>query len=98
MWQSISPEQYKEIFEYSDRYKNFLDKSKTEREATKFIIEEAEKRGYVSLEEALKRDIKSGDKIYLNNHNKSCVLFVIGKERIGKWYEHSWFSYRLSKT
>lgn len=82
VWQSISPEQYKEIFEYSDRYKNFLDKSKTEREATKFIIEEAEKRGYVSLEEALKRDIKSGDKIYLNNHNKSCVLFVIGKEEL----------------
>lgn len=82
VWQSISPEQYKEIFEYSDRYKNFLDKSKTEREATKFIIEEAEKRGYISLEEALKRDIKSGDKIYLNNHNKSCVLFVIGKEEL----------------
>lgn len=82
VWQSISPEQHKEIFEYSDRYKKFLDRSKTEREATKFIIEEAEKRGYVSLEEALKKDIKSGDKIYLNNHNKSCVLFVIGKEEL----------------
>ncbi|MDY2986010.1 MAG: aminopeptidase [Peptoniphilus sp.] len=82
VWQSISPEQYKEIFEYSDRYKHFLDMSKTEREATKFIIEEAEKRGYVSLEEALKKDIKSGDKIYLNNHNKSCVLFVIGREEL----------------
>lgn len=82
VWQSISPEQYKEIFEYSDRYKHFLDTSKTEREATKFIIEEAKKRGYISLEEALKKDIKSGDKIYLNNHNKSCVLFVIGKEEL----------------
>lgn len=84
VWKSLTPEQHKELFEYSERYKNFLDKSKTEREATKFIIEEAEKRGYVSLEKAIEGKIKPGDKIYLNNHNKSCVLFVIGSESIEK--------------
>lgn len=80
VWKSLTPEQHKEVFEYSDRYKNFLDRAKTEREATKFIIEEAKKRGYISLEEAINGNIQAGDKIYLNNHNKSCVLFVIGKE------------------
>lgn len=82
VWKSLTQEQYNEVFEYSDRYKNFLDNAKTEREATKFIIEEAQKRGYVSLEKAIKDGVKPGDKVYVNNHNKSCVLFVIGKEDI----------------
>ena len=80
IWQKIDEKEHKEIFEYGERYKNFLDKSKTEREATDFIIAEAEKKGFVALEEAMKKEIKAGDKVYYNNKNKSVVLAVIGED------------------
>ncbi|MEG0250378.1 MAG: aminopeptidase [Peptostreptococcus sp.] len=80
IWKNIDKEEHKEIFEYAKRYKGFLDKSKTEREATDFIIEKAKSKGFISLEEAIKKEIKEGDKIYLNNKNKSAVLMVVGED------------------
>lgn len=79
VWQQIDQNEFKELHEYSDRYKNFLDEAKTEREATTYIVREAQKHGFVSLEEAIKSPIKKGDKIYLNNKGKSAALFVIGE-------------------
>ncbi|MDO5041712.1 MAG: aminopeptidase, partial [Peptoniphilus sp.] len=49
IWQQIDEEENKAIFEYSERYKDFLDNSKTEREASKFIIEKAKEHGFVDL-------------------------------------------------
>lgn len=80
IWKNIDKEEHKEIFEYGERYKEFLDKSKTEREATDFIIEKAKNKGFISLEEAIKKEIKKGAKIYLNNKNKSAVLMVVGED------------------
>ena len=79
IWQQIDEKEHKEIFEYGERYKNFLDQGKTEREACDFIVAKAEENGFVALEEAIKSPIKPGDKIYLNNKNKSAILFVIGE-------------------
>ena len=80
IWQVIDKKENEEIFAYGERYKNFLDEAKTEREACDFIIEEAKKKGFISLDEAIKKEIKVGDKIYLNNKNKSAVLMVVGKD------------------
>lgn len=80
VWQQVNENEYNKIFEYSERYKEFLDKSKTEREACDFIINKAKENGFIELKEALNGEIKAGDKIYLNNKNKSAVLFVIGKD------------------
>lgn len=80
IWQQIDKETNEKIYEYSENYKNFLDSAKTEREATNYIISAAKDRGFISLEEALKGKIKSGDRIYLNNKNKSVVLFIMGEE------------------
>ncbi|MGO3752172.1 MAG: aminopeptidase [Peptoniphilaceae bacterium] len=80
VWQQVDENGYNKIFEYSERYKEFLDKSKTEREACDFIINKAKENGFIELKEALNGEIKAGDKIYLNNKNKSAVLFVIGKD------------------
>lgn len=80
VWSSIDEVEHKEIYAYGERYKNFLDESKTEREATDFIIKKAIEHGFVSLEEAVKGEIKAGDKIYFNNRNKSAVLCVVGKD------------------
>lgn len=79
IWKLIDEKENEEIYSYGERYKNFLDLAKTERESCAFIIEEAKKKGFISLEEAIKKEIKAGDKIYLNNKNKSAVLMVVGK-------------------
>ena len=79
IWEELSEKEIEEIFEYGERYKNFLDHAKIEREATVTIIEKAKEHGYVSLEEALKGKIKKGDKIYLNNKNKSVIMMVVGE-------------------
>ncbi|MBP2024747.1 aminopeptidase [Peptoniphilus stercorisuis] len=79
IWKLIDEKENEEIYSYGERYKNFLDLAKTERESCAFIIEEAKKKGFISLDEAIKKEIKAGDKIYLNNKNKSAVLMVVGK-------------------
>ena len=80
IWEELSEKEIDEIFEYGERYKNFLDNAKIEREATVTIIEKAKENGYVSLDEALKGKIKKGDKIYLNNKNKSVIMMVVGDD------------------
>ena len=72
----------KEIFDYAEGYKKFLDSSKTEREAVKSGIAIAEKYGYKPYD--LTKDIKPGDKLYYNNRGKSLFLIKAGKADIAK--------------
>ena len=85
IWEELSEKEIGEIFEYGERYKNFLNHAKIEREATVTIIEKAKEHGYISLEEALKGKIKKGDKIYLNNKNKSVIMMVVGEDIQKVW-------------
>ncbi|OHW62482.1 putative M18 family aminopeptidase 1 [Andreesenia angusta] len=82
VWDTISEEEKTEVFELGERYKEFLDSGKTERECTEEIIERARAAGFISMDEALSGDGKlmPGDKVYANNRDKSVVLFVIGSE------------------
>lgn len=84
IWQEVSKEEHDAIFAYGEDYKNFLDHGKTERLATKFLLAEAKKNGFSPLDEAVKNGLKAGDKIYLNNKDKSLVLMVLGKEDLEK--------------
>ena len=80
VWQEVDKNEYDEIFAYSKKYMNFLDKGKTERLCTKEIIRMAKEKGFVELKSALENGpLKKGDKVYLNNKNKSAVLLVMGK-------------------
>ncbi len=74
------------IFDFSEGYKKFLDRCKTERECAADIVAEAKKRGFVSLEEVVKagKYIKAGQKIYALNRDKSVILFVIGEQKLEK--------------
>ena len=74
-------------FEYSDGYKKFLDTAKTEREAVKYAIAEAEKRGFVSFDFGDK--LQKGGKYYYNNRDKNIFLFVIGNEDIERGFRIS---------
>lgn len=82
VWSVVDGNIKKEIFSFSEGYKDFLDNSKTERLATREIIKKAEDRGFKNLDDLLKNNIKLriGDKVYKENKDKGVVLFVIGKD------------------
>ena len=73
---------FKEIMDFSEDYKKYLDKSKTEREACKSAIELAKKCGFKDGNTC--KTLKKGDKVYFNNRGKAVALFVIGKEPVAK--------------
>ena len=78
----ISPEQKAEMERYCKRYTAFIDACKTEREATVWAIAEAEKLGFKPYTPGIAAN--PGDKIYLNNRDKSIMLAVIGSESLNK--------------
>ena len=70
----------KNIYDYAEGYRDFLNNAKTERDAVKKAIALAEKEGF--KEYKLGDKIEKGGKYYCNNRNKSLYVFVIGKEDI----------------
>lgn len=66
--------------EYAKNYAEWLDKSKTEREAVVASIAMLEKEGY--REYKLGDKISVGDKLYLNNRGKGLFAFKVGTESI----------------
>jgi len=75
---TMKEEDIKKAFAYNDDYKDFLNKSKTEREFALNTIEKAKAKGFKEYTPGM--SLKSGDKIYVNNRNKAVMLAIIGKE------------------
>ncbi|MDI6601145.1 MAG: aminopeptidase [Thermoanaerobacteraceae bacterium] len=86
IWERVNEREKEEIFNYCEGYKFFLNSCKTERESTQYILSRAIRNGFVSLDEAIERDIKlmPGSKVYFNNKDKSVILAVIGSTPIEK--------------
>ena len=78
----ITPEQREEMEAYCKRYSAFMDACKTEREATAWTVEVAEKHGFKPIVPGM--SIQPGDKVYYNNRGKSILLAVIGSEKLDK--------------
>ena len=72
----------KEIFDYAEGYKTFLDEGKTEREVCAYVVEQAKKAGYKPFEFGMK--LKAGDKVYYNNRGKNIYLIRMGKADVAK--------------
>ena len=68
------------VFKFSEGYKDFLTKCKTERESVDEAIRFAEDCGFKPLDSY--KTLKEGDKIYAVNKLRSVVLAVIGSEDI----------------
>ena len=83
-WKKYSEKEIKSIYAYADGYRNFLSENKTERECVEYFQAEAEKSGYVNLENLLnsKKKLSAGAKVYAVNMNKEIILFNIGKDDI----------------
>ena len=85
-WKKYRKTDIKKVEALAEKYKDFLNRGKTERECVRYITEALEKNGYVSLSAAIagKKKLKAGDKVYLNQMNKAVVAFHIGKEPLEK--------------
>lgn len=83
-WLKYDDEGKKEIFNFCEGYKNYLSVGKTERECIHEAIRLAKENGYRDLNEVIKNNevLKSGDKVYFNNKDKSLALYLIGKDSI----------------
>lgn len=83
-WEKYDDSGIKEIFDFNEGYKNFISKCKTERECVRETIKIVEEKGYRNLDDIIKNNetLKSGDKVYANNMNKTIALFIIGEEPI----------------
>ena len=79
---TLTAQQREEMNAYCKRYAAFMDACKTEREATAWAVEVAEKNGFKPIVPGM--DIKPGDKVYYNNRDKSILLAVIGSEDLSK--------------
>lgn len=75
-------ETLKNINDYAEGYKAYLDKSKTERETVETTIALAESHGYKPYE--LGSIVKAGDKLYYNNRGKGLFLLKVGKADVAK--------------
>lgn len=78
--EAMSEELKQAAFSYCEGYKAFMTQAKTEREAVCLSVQEAEKAGFVCLDE--KEQLKPGDKVYAVNAKKGILLAVIGSEDI----------------
>ena len=81
-WEEISEEEKSKVFEVSEKYIEFLNKSKTEREFIKNAKKLADENGFKDIMEY--ETLKPGDKIYFINREKSMYLGIIGEEPIEK--------------
>jgi aspartyl aminopeptidase len=75
VWDVLDGKERKQVFDFAEGYKVFLDEAKTEREAVAFIETFARKRGFKDISKS-----KRGKKFYKINRNKSIALAVLGKK------------------
>ena len=67
---------------YCREYKAFLDDGKTERECVKEGIRQAQAHGFKPYVRGM--ELKTGDKVYLNNRGKMLLLAVIGQKSLAE--------------
>ncbi len=79
-WEKIDTREKEAIFTFSNGYINFLNKSKTEREAIKTARKIVEENGFRDI--ATYESLNTGDKVYFINRDKSMYLAIIGEKKI----------------
>ena len=79
-WINLAKEEKDHIFKLSDDYICFLNKCKTEREASSYIVDKLLETGFVDINAV--NSLSAGDKVYMNNRGKSVYAAVIGENSI----------------
>lgn len=78
----VDEAELQKAMDFAEDYKKFLNDNKTEREVAKFVVAEAEKKGFVPFDKFKK--YAPGDKVYYLNRKKAVILAVIGKKSVGE--------------
>jgi aspartyl aminopeptidase len=88
VWDKLNDGDMDKLMALSERYKKYMDASKTEREAADEIVKVAEEHGFINLECAIAegRKLSAGDKVYAVNKGKGVAMFVLGKESFEKGF------------
>ena len=81
-WLHVSDDDKNNIFNFCDEYIDFMNKSKTEREAVKTIVNMLNKKGFKNINDLEK--LKPNDKIYYINRDKNVFASIIGNDTIEK--------------
>jgi aspartyl aminopeptidase len=86
VWDKIGENEVKEMMDFAEKYKDFMNKAKTEREATAEIVRMAKEKGFIDLNDAIAQNKKlsAGDKVFAVNKEKAVALFVIGSTPMEK--------------
>jgi aspartyl aminopeptidase len=83
-WTVLKDGEADQVMAMGEKYKLFLDASKTERTCSKEIVRLALENGYKSLDAAIAKGemIQAGDKFYAVNRDKAVILFVMGEKSV----------------
>ncbi|GMB10901.1 MAG: aminopeptidase [Candidatus Improbicoccus devescovinae] len=68
----------KNVFDFSEDYKLFLNSAKTEREVVKFTRNLAISKGFEEFNN--NKNYTAGDKVFVENRNKNIILAVVGTQ------------------
>lgn len=79
-WEKLDTQKREDIFEFSQKYMDFLNKAKTEREFIAESVKVAKTYGFKDLTEV--SELHTGDKVYFVNREKSMYLAIIGEEKL----------------
>ena len=69
-----------QVFQFCEKYKAFLDQSKTEREAARQIIDAAKQKGFVDINAILGKRHKNNKKVYKVFQGRCVALANVGKK------------------
>ncbi len=85
-WESYDKKALKQVDKLAAEYIDFISECKTERECVDNIVNTIEAAGYRELQELIrtKAKLKTGDKIYSVQMNKSVVMFKLGKKPVSE--------------
>lgn len=78
LWDRLSTEEREETFSFCEKYKDFLDNGKTEREAVDYLVSKARNLGFTEIGD--KKSLNPGDRVFSVNRNKELALAVIGQK------------------
>lgn len=79
-WKNLDSDEKEKVLSFGDKYINFLNSSKTERDANNTIINELKSTGFVNINDV--DNLNVGDKVYYNNRGKSVFAAVIGEDSL----------------
>ena len=82
VWDFLNASETKKVYSFSEKYKQFLNKAKTERESISAIVDILEKNGFENIDKVKQNKKLSSKKVYKIHRGKALALAVLGKEKI----------------